>query len=144
VRKSGVVTFEYEATSWHLMESYTPHPFADPALRPLRRETSSPSPVPILNKPSSYSSLLISARKPFVENVEGSWTRAVPPMHILCFAMVRSMRRISIVWKGNSRTRAKMIPRSARNALQTYTVEGGRKAIRSSHSRLCSSAGPTP
>jgi hypothetical protein len=32
----------------------------------------------------------------------------------------------------------------AKRILQTYTVEGGRKAIRSSHSRLCSSAGPTP
>ena len=32
----------------------------------------------------------------------------------------------------------------AKRILQTYTVEGGRKAIRSSHSRLCSSDGPTP
>ena len=32
----------------------------------------------------------------------------------------------------------------AKRILQTYTVEGGRKAIRSSHSRLCSSEGPTP
>jgi hypothetical protein len=32
----------------------------------------------------------------------------------------------------------------ARRILQAYTVEGGRKAIRSSHSRLCSSEGPTP
>ena len=48
------------------------------------------------------------------------------------------MRRISIVWKGSARTRAKMIPLSARNA---YFVEGGRKAIRPTHSRLCSSEG---
>lgn len=32
----------------------------------------------------------------------------------------------------------------AKRILQTYTVEGGRKTIRSSHSRLCSSDGPTP
>jgi hypothetical protein len=32
----------------------------------------------------------------------------------------------------------------AKRILQTYTVEGDRKAIRSSHSRLCSSEGPTP
>ena len=32
----------------------------------------------------------------------------------------------------------------AKRILETYTVEGGRKAIRWSHSRLCSSEGPTP
>jgi hypothetical protein len=32
----------------------------------------------------------------------------------------------------------------AKRILQIYTVEGGRKAIRSSHSRLCSSEGPMP
>ena len=32
----------------------------------------------------------------------------------------------------------------AQRILETYTVDGGRKAIRSSHSRLCSSEGPTP
>jgi hypothetical protein len=32
----------------------------------------------------------------------------------------------------------------ARRILHAYTVDGGRKAIRSSHSRLCSSEGPTP
>lgn len=32
----------------------------------------------------------------------------------------------------------------AKRILHTYTVEGGRKTIRSSHSRLCSSDGPTP
>ena len=32
----------------------------------------------------------------------------------------------------------------AKRILQIYTVEGGRNAIRSSHSRLCSSEGPTP
>jgi hypothetical protein len=32
----------------------------------------------------------------------------------------------------------------AKRILQTYTVEGSRKAIRSGHSRLCSSEGPTP
>jgi hypothetical protein len=32
----------------------------------------------------------------------------------------------------------------AKRILETYTGEGGRNAIRSSHSRLCSSDGPTP
>jgi hypothetical protein len=32
----------------------------------------------------------------------------------------------------------------AKRILQIYTVEGARNAIRSSHSRLCSSEGPTP
>ena len=32
----------------------------------------------------------------------------------------------------------------AKRILATYTVEGGRNAMRSSHSRLCSSDGPTP
>ena len=32
----------------------------------------------------------------------------------------------------------------ARRILETYTVEGGRKAMRASHSRLFSSDGPTP
>jgi len=32
----------------------------------------------------------------------------------------------------------------AKRILETYTVEGGRNAIRSSHSRLCTSEGPTP
>lgn len=32
----------------------------------------------------------------------------------------------------------------AKRILETYTLEGGLKAIRSSQSRLCSSEGPTP
>lgn len=32
----------------------------------------------------------------------------------------------------------------AKRILETYTLEGGRNAIRSSQSRLCSSDGPTP
>jgi hypothetical protein len=32
----------------------------------------------------------------------------------------------------------------AKRILKTYTVEGGRNTILSSHSRLCSSEGPTP
>jgi hypothetical protein len=32
----------------------------------------------------------------------------------------------------------------AKRILETYTVDGGRNTIRSSHSRLCSSDGPTP
>lgn len=32
----------------------------------------------------------------------------------------------------------------AKRILETYTLEGGRKAMRSSQSRLCSSDGPTP
>jgi hypothetical protein len=32
----------------------------------------------------------------------------------------------------------------AKRILEAYTVKGARNAIRSSHSRLCSSEGPTP
>ena len=32
----------------------------------------------------------------------------------------------------------------AKRILETYTLEGGRKAMRSSHSRLSSNDGPTP
>lgn len=49
----------------------------------------------------------------------------------------RLERELEVARRNDPTERAKRI-------LETYTLEGGRKAIRSSQSRLCSSEGPTP
>jgi hypothetical protein len=49
----------------------------------------------------------------------------------------RLERELEVARRSSPTDRAKRI-------LETYTLEGGRKAMRSSHSRLSSNDGPTP